>query len=57
MRSVKTPEGIELIRKAVAIEDQMLEYARALILEHGSDLTDCDVRLETEHYITDLLMA
>jgi len=56
MRRVKTPEELDLIRKAVALEDHMLEYARALILEHGSDLTDFDVRLETERYATDLLM-
>jgi Xaa-Pro aminopeptidase len=56
MRQIKTAEEIELIRKAVALEDHMLAYARALILEHGTDLTDFDVRLETERYATDLLM-
>jgi len=56
MRCVKTPEEVDLIRKAVALEDHMLAYARALILEHGTDLTDFDVRLETERYTTNLLM-
>lgn len=56
MRQIKTPEEIELTQKAIDLHDHMMEYARALILEHGTDLTDFDVRIETERYGTELLM-
>jgi len=56
MRRVKTAEEIELILKVVALEDHMLEYGRALILQNGGDIRDFDVRLETERYAADLLM-
>lgn len=56
MRQVKTPEEIALIQKAVDLQDHMLEFARAFIIEHGTEVTDFDVRLETERYATHLLM-
>lgn len=56
MRQVKTLEEIALIGKAVDLQDHMLEFARGLIVEYGTQLTDFDVRLETERYGTELLM-
>jgi len=56
MRQVKTPEEVALIQKAIDLEDRMLEFARAFICEHGTGVTDFDVRLETERYATHLLM-
>jgi Xaa-Pro aminopeptidase len=56
MRVVKTPEEIELTQKAIDLHDQMLEYARAYILDRGTDATDFEVRHATEAYGTELLM-
>lgn len=56
MRQVKTTEEIYLTQKALRLHDHMMEYARALILKHGTDLTDFEVRLETQRYGTELLM-
>ncbi len=56
MRQLKTREEIALIRKAVRLQDHMLQFARGLIVEYGTQLTDFDVRLETERYATKLLM-
>lgn len=56
MREIKTPEEIELTQKALNLHDHMMEFARAYILENGSDATDFDVRQETERYGTELLM-
>jgi Xaa-Pro dipeptidase len=56
MRQIKTSEEIDLLQKAVDLQDHMLEFARAFILQYGTDVTDFDVRLETERYATHLLM-
>ncbi len=39
MRQVKTPEEIALLRKALALHDAMLQFARSFILEHGTSVT------------------
>ncbi len=56
MRQIKTPEEIELARKAIHLHDRMLEFARAYILMHGTDVTDFDVRHATEAWGTEQLM-
>ncbi len=56
MRRVKTPEEISLGRKAIALHDRMLEFARGLILEHGTDLHDYDVAVETERFAVEALL-
>ena len=56
MRQVKTPDELALMQKAILLQDHMLEFARALILEHGTRVTDFDVRWETERHATHLLM-
>ncbi len=56
MRMVKTPEEIALTQKAIDLHDHMLEYARAYILDRGTDATDFEVRHATEAYGTELLM-
>jgi len=56
MRAVKTPEEIKLIQKAIDLQDHMLEYARDLILEQGTDITDYDVQLETQRHATHMFM-
>jgi hypothetical protein len=56
MRQIKTPEEIALLQQAIDLQDHMLEFARAFILEYGTDVTDFQVRLETVRYATHLLM-
>jgi Xaa-Pro aminopeptidase len=56
MRLVKTPEEIDLGRKAIALHDRMLEFARGLILDHGTDLHDYDVAVETERFAVEALL-
>lgn len=56
MRVVKTPEEIALTQKAIDLHDHMLEYARAYILDRGTDATDFEVRHATQAYGTELLM-
>lgn len=56
MRQIKTPEELALIQKAIDLQDHMLAFARAIILEYGTDVTDFDVREETKRYATELLM-
>ncbi len=57
MRQVKTPEEIALLRKALALHDAMLQFARSFILEHGTSVTDFDVRHATQEFGTRTLMA
>jgi Xaa-Pro aminopeptidase len=56
MRQIKSAEEIALLQQAIDLQDHMLEFARAFILEYGTDVTDFDVRLETVRYATHLLM-
>jgi Xaa-Pro aminopeptidase len=56
MRQVKTPEEIDLTQKAIDLHDRMLEFARAYILMHGTDVTDFDIRHATQAWATEQLM-
>jgi Xaa-Pro aminopeptidase len=56
MRQVKTAEEIELIRKAIALHDVMLEFARGYILEHGTAASDYEVGVATSEFGTRKLM-
>lgn len=56
MRLIKTPEEIALLQKALDLQDHLLEYARAFILEHGTGVTDFEVELEIRRYATHKLM-
>ncbi|MCL6505916.1 MAG: Xaa-Pro peptidase family protein [Bryobacteraceae bacterium] len=57
MRQIKTPEEIALLRKALALHDAMLQFARNFILEHGTAITDFDVRHAAQEFGTRTLMA
>lgn len=57
MRQVKTAEEIALIQKAIDLHDAMLHFARGFIAEHGTDVTDFDVRHATEEFGVRTLMA
>ncbi len=57
MRQVKTPEEIALMRKAIALHDAMLKFARDTIAEKGTALSDYDIRRMTEEFGTRALMA
>ena len=57
MRVRKTPEEITLTRRAYNYFNQMHAYARDLLLEHGTDLTDYDIGHAATKYGTDMVMA
>ena len=57
MRVHKTPEELALMRRAYNYFNQMHAYARDLLLEHGTDLTDFDIASAATKYGTDLVMA
>jgi Xaa-Pro aminopeptidase len=57
LRMIKTPEELALIQKAIDLHDAMLGFARGFLLEHGTSVTDFDVRLATEEFGTRTLMA
>ncbi|HUK54148.1 MAG TPA: M24 family metallopeptidase [Candidatus Binatia bacterium] len=57
MRERKTPEEIALTRRAYNYFNQMHAYARDMLLQHGTDLTDFDIASAATKYGTDLLMA
>src|SRR5438445_659580 len=44
MRVVKTPEEVALTRRAIDYHDQILEFCRRYVLQHGTDASDFDVR-------------
>jgi len=54
---VKTPEEQALWRRAYNYFNQAHAYARDLLLEHGTDLTDHDISTAATKYGTDLIMA
>lgn len=56
MRVIKTPEEIALLERAIAYHDQMLEFCRTYVLEHGTSLYDWDVKFAATAYGTDLVM-
>jgi Xaa-Pro dipeptidase len=57
MRVRKTPEELALTRRAYDYFNQMHAYARDLLLQHGTDLTDFDIGSAATKYGTDLVMA
>ena len=54
MRQIKDAEELAMTQKALDLQDHMLEYARAFILEYGTSVTDYDVQVETKRYVTEL---
>ena len=53
----KTSEEIALTRRAYNYFNQMHAFARDLLLQHGTDLTDFDIASAATKYGTDLVMA
>ncbi|MGH7547640.1 MAG: M24 family metallopeptidase [Gemmatimonadales bacterium] len=56
MGVIKTPEEIALTQRAIDYHDQILEFCRRYVLEHGTDATDFDVRHAAEAFGTELLL-
>jgi Xaa-Pro aminopeptidase len=56
MRMVKTPEELALWRRAYRVFDQTHAFARDLLLEKGTDLTDYELGIATEEFGTNLLL-
>jgi len=56
MRRVKTPEEIALSQRAYDYFSQIHAWTRDYILQHGTDLTDFQVKMAAEEYGTDLIM-
>src|SRR5262249_10565835 len=57
MRMRKTPEEIALTRRAYNYFNLMHAYARDLLLQHGTELTDYDIGSAATKYGVDLIMA
>jgi Xaa-Pro dipeptidase len=53
----KTPEEIALTRRAYNYFNQMHAFARDMLLQHGTDLTDYDITAAATKHGTDLVMA
>jgi len=56
-RMRKTPEELALCRRAYNYFNQIHAFARDLLLERGTDLTDFDIGSAATKYGTDLVMA
>jgi Xaa-Pro aminopeptidase len=56
MRGVKTPEELALWRRAYRVFDETHAFARDLLLEKGTDLTDYALGHAAEEFGTNLLM-
>jgi Xaa-Pro dipeptidase len=56
LRIIKTPEEMALLERAIAYHDQMLEFCRSYVLEHGTSLYDWDVKHAAIAFGTDLVM-
>ncbi len=57
MRVHKTSEELALSRRAYNYFNQMHAFARDMLLQHGTDLTDFDIASAATKYGTDLVMA
>ncbi len=57
MRMRKTPEELALSRRAYNYFNQIHAYARNLLLERGTDLTDFDIASAATKYGTDFVLA
>src|SRR5262245_65381621 len=56
MRTVKTPEELALWRRAYRIFDETHAFARDLLLEKGTDLTDYQLAMAATEHGMGLLM-
>ena len=56
MRIIKSPEEVAITQRAIDYSDQMLEFCRRYVLEHGTDATDFDVRHAAEAFGAGLVM-
>jgi Xaa-Pro dipeptidase len=57
MRIHKTPEELALTRRAYNYFNVIHAFARDMLLQHGTDLTDYDIASAATKYGTDLMMA
>jgi Xaa-Pro dipeptidase len=57
MRMRKTPEELALCRRAYNYFNQIHAFARELLLERGTDLTDFELGIAATRYGIDLVMA
>jgi Xaa-Pro aminopeptidase len=57
MRMRKTPEELALWRRAYTYFNQAHAFARDLLLERGTDLTDFEIGSAATKYATDLVLA
>jgi Xaa-Pro aminopeptidase len=57
MRMRKTPEELALYRRAYLYFDRIHAFARDLLLEKGTDLTDFDIGSAATKYGTDLILT
>lgn len=57
MRVRKTPEELALTRRAYNYFNLMHAYARDLLLQHGTELTDYEIGHATTKYGVDLILA
>src|SRR5262249_43542784 len=57
MRIRKTPEELALTRRAYNYFNLMHAYARDLLLQHGTELTDYEIGHATTKYGVDMIMA
>ena len=56
MRMVKTPEELALWRRAYRVFDETHAFARDLLLQKGTDLTDFELGMAATEFGTNLLM-
>src|SRR2546425_680804 len=56
MRVIKTPEEVALTQRAIDYHDQILEFCRCYVLQHGTNATDFDVRHAAEAFGTELVL-
>ena len=56
MRMIKTPEELALWRRAYRVFDETHAFARDLLLEKGTDLTDYQLSMAATEFGTNLLM-
>jgi Xaa-Pro aminopeptidase len=57
MRIKKTPEELALIRRSYTYFERIHAYARDLLLEHGTDLTDFDIASAANKFGVDLILS
>ena len=57
MRILKTPDELALTRRAYNYFNMMHAYARDMLVQHGTDLTDYDIGAAATKYGVDLVMA